>query len=91
MYGTTHIGNNIGWDDQFVINMNNLVNDDLDLVAFIDDVEVGRGKLSVMEMIRNSNVMGGNTFPYLAESIPIKNRQGDIVGQLSVDTIQSRK
>lgn len=53
LYGATHVGTNQGWNDSFVINMQNLEYDDLDLVAFVNDQEYGRGKLSFMEIARS--------------------------------------
>lgn len=57
LYGTTHVGNPLGWNDNFVINMKDLEYDDLMLAAFVNDDELGYANLSLMDI---SSTAAGN-------------------------------
>lgn len=51
LYGLTHVGTHQNWNDTFVVNLQNLDYDDLDLVVFANDQEIGVGKLSFMDIV----------------------------------------
>lgn len=50
--GATHIGSYQGWNDYFIINLNQLENDDLDLTAYIDGSHFGMAKFNYMQLAR---------------------------------------